>query len=124
MRLFLLILLACLVAWPSLCEAGGRNIPYTQAQAELLVVKTLTTGDLRPLLEPYRNPFNANFYYFEQLNPNPNTSVHVATIAVNRYTGEVWNVAGSVCRRLIRMNRHANRVKAKAPSECEEISND
>jgi hypothetical protein len=77
--------------------------------------------DPRPLFEPYRNPHNPAFYYFEELNPNPNTSVHVATITVNKRTGEVWDVEGSVCWLLLRSS--ASRPKPVPPKECEEISN-
>jgi hypothetical protein len=57
---------------------------YTMAEAERLAAQAVKAYDPNPLLEPYSPSYGGYFYYFEELNPNPNTSAHVATIAVNR----------------------------------------
>jgi hypothetical protein len=95
---------------------------YTMAEAEKLAARAVREHDPNPLLQPYSSSYGGEFYYFEEMNPNPNTSAHVATIAVNRGTGDVWNVAGSVCHLIIKSKTAAPRREAHKPVECDWIS--
>jgi hypothetical protein len=97
---------------------------YSMAEAERLAARAVRVNDPKPLLEPYSSSYGGHFYYFEELNPNPNGSAHVATIAVNRRTGDVWDVAGSVCHLIAKSKNAASpRGRLRSPAECDEISN-
>jgi hypothetical protein len=112
---FIIVLLAAMVA--------AKPIPtVTAEQAEALAVEAVKSHDHQPIFEPYPGSPNSGFCYFEELNPNPNTSAYVATIAVNKWTGDVWDVEGSVCHLLIASKKTRVAKSARIPNECE-ISN-
>jgi len=120
MKLALLLLAACTTLIAPFADARDITANINEPQAELRVTNLLKEHGAVPVLESYSNPSNLGFYYFEQINPNSDTSVHVRTVAVDKRFGDIWEVDGSVCHRLDKVTRPR---RGRAPAECEEVSN-
>src|SRR5580658_1182521 len=79
--------------------ASGRTISLNDARK--LVREALVASDLNGpsvKIEPFRYDYAPDFYAFMAWWPNPGGSPLLGYYAVNRWTGDVWDVMG--CKRI------------------------
>jgi hypothetical protein len=68
-------------------DPAPRDMSPDQAYALALRAIGQPHADLEPFPDTYDG-----FYLFEWINPNPNMSLHVLSLAVNRRSGDVWSI--------------------------------
>ncbi|HEY1707633.1 MAG TPA: hypothetical protein VGG10_05170 [Rhizomicrobium sp.] len=90
MSYLLLYIVLALVA-----ASTGSTGPVTYREAVRLADTVALKGPIRPvILVPFTSNPDPRFWYFEQINPDPNVSAHWQFLAVNKHTGDVWQTDG------------------------------
>jgi len=110
---------------PSVClaDANAPSEPRISAQeAAHLAELAVRAHDPHPILDPFDGK-SPNFYFFEEIDPNPNRSAHVRSIAVNKTTGDVWSIDG-ICEHMwpqltSKQIRKLTLPRSDTPWECD-----
>jgi hypothetical protein len=92
----------------------------TVAQAELLAAQIVKKYDPHPKFDRFFLPshlHNSDFYFFSEIGPNQKYTLHVADIAVNKWTGDVWNLSvyGQPCTLFLKSKVHHESDKPEKP---------
>jgi hypothetical protein len=126
------VIIANLIIWPS--YSASRGVDAVEAHA--LAVASFAEKGRQYHFEQYVDPSDGGqFFRFEVGWANPRGSLIVGHLAVDRITGAVWDVEGSVCRiksshRLTELQKElaqggqiqterAPNYKKKPPIECQ-----
>jgi hypothetical protein len=91
-----LISAALLVVLFSLSPVARAEDQISQDRAVHLADMAVKKEDRNPILDPFDGK-DVHFFFFEEINPNPNVSAHIRSLAVNKLTGDVWSIDG-ICR--------------------------
>lgn len=75
--------------------AFAQNINISEIDAKNLVLEALKPNDNSVDLYSLPIDYSPGFYVFEIISLNPKTNLVVGHIAVNQYTGDVWDISGN-----------------------------
>jgi hypothetical protein len=137
-RIWTPVLLVALAVTNGQASSAG----VTEREAQLLIAVLSHRGHSDAIVEPGAGNHNASgldiaFYDFELISPivRPGSGARIATYAVNRLTGTVWDVQGSFCTKVVspllekQLSRfhvrvrlsepEYNRVSSLKPTECD-----
>lgn len=116
----LLFVLVVGSGWESRAE-NHNPAQISESEAETLVHEVIESQGSKGTLEASpnnaaRQGMDSDFYGFVELAPNPGGGARIASFAVNRSTGDVWNMQGSVCTRLTgsTLIRHQQAIQEKS----------
>jgi hypothetical protein len=92
----------------------------TVAQAELLAAQVVKKYDPHPKFDRFFLPndhHGKDFYYFVEIGPNRGYPPTFANIAVNKWTGDVWNLSiyGQPCTLFLKSKVHHGSEKREKP---------